>query len=245
MIYNMPYWLSACSDGELILQFLSEHRNLTVDHRLGDFCIDLGRCDMLMSQHLGKGLQRDSVLKADRRGIGMPREVKGELFVYAAFAGYVFKAVVDGIERRHFEKVTVAGHAPILIQNEQRIGQQLDDIFRLGFLAVTADPPIAVRILLQLIVGQRRHVGVTDTRKTREKEHIPIIILPLVTQAGRHHAMQLFFGQEAPFRIRSCILIQRKWIAGHPTIVKGNLDDIFQAFEIPADCCRLESTVSF
>ena len=174
---------------------------------MGYLRVDLGRGNVFMPEHFREGFKRHSVLKADRRGIGMPRKMKGELFVYTAFTGYVFQAVVDGVERRHFEKVTVAGHASILIQNEQGIRQQLDDIFRFGLLAVTADPPIAVRILLQLIVGQRRHVGVTDTRKARKEKQIPIIVLALITQAGCHHAMQLFFGQEAPFRIRSRIVI--------------------------------------
>ncbi len=174
---------------------------------MSDFRIDLGRCDMLMPQHLGKGLHKNSVLKADRGSIGMPPCVKGELFVYAAFTGNIFKTVVDGIEGRNLKKRAIACQTSILIQNEQRIGQQRDDIFRLGFLAVTADPPIAVCILLQLIIGQRRHVSITDTRKAREEEHVPIKILAFVTQAGCHHAMQFFFSQETPIRIQSRIAI--------------------------------------
>ena len=67
--------------------------------------------------------------------------------------------------------------------------------------------PIAVCILLQLIIGQRRHVSITDTRKAREEEHVPIKILAFVTQAGCHHAMQFFFSQETPIRIQSRIAI--------------------------------------
>lgn len=48
----------------------------------------------------------------------MPKAVERELFVDAAFPGYVFEAVVDGIQRRQFEQVTVSGKAPVFIQQE-------------------------------------------------------------------------------------------------------------------------------
>ena len=174
---------------------------------IGDFGVDLGRGNVFMPEHFREGFKRHSVLKADRGSIGMPPCVKGELFVYAAFTGNIFKTVVDGIEGQNLKKRAIACQTSILIQNEQRIGQQRDDIFRLGFLTVTADPPIAVCILLQLIIGQRRHVSITDTRKARKEKQIPIIVLALITQAGCHHAMQFFFSQETPIRIQSRIAI--------------------------------------
>ena len=89
---------------------------------MGYLRVDLGRRDVLMPEHLGKRFQRDAVRQADRGSIGMPRKVERELFVDAAFPGYVFKAVVDGIQRRQFEQVTISGQTPVFIQNEQRIG---------------------------------------------------------------------------------------------------------------------------
>ena len=168
-----------------------------------------------------------------------------ELFVDAAFPGYVFKAVVDGIERRHFKKITIACQTSILIQNEQRIGQQFDDIFRLGLLAVAADPPIPVRILFELIVSQRRHVGITDTRETGEQEHVAVVILALVAQAGSHHTPKFILGQETTLRIRCRILVEGKRVAGHPAVVEGDLDHVFKAFEIAADCGGFQTQNGF
>ena len=62
---------------------------------MGYLRVDLSRRDVLMSQHFREGFQRYAVRQADRRGVGMPRQVERELFVDAAFPSYVFKAVVD------------------------------------------------------------------------------------------------------------------------------------------------------
>ena len=105
-------------DGEFVRQLFFEHVDLPVDHRMGHPCVDLGRRDILMSQHFREGFQRYAVRQADRRGVGMAGEVERELFVDAAFPGYVFEAVVDGIQRRQFEQVTVSGKAPVFIQQE-------------------------------------------------------------------------------------------------------------------------------
>ena len=109
-----------------------------------------------MSQHLRKRLQTHTVRQADRRGVRVPREVERELFVDAALPGDVFQAVVDRIECRHGKNTSVAGQTPILVQDEQRIRQQLDNVFGFSFLAVAADPPLALRILLDLVIGQIR-----------------------------------------------------------------------------------------
>ena len=55
----------------------------------------------------------------------MSCEVERELFVDAALPGDVFQAVVDRIECRHGKNTSVAGQTPILVQDEQRIRQQL------------------------------------------------------------------------------------------------------------------------
>ncbi len=88
---------------------------------MGYLRVDLGRRDVLMSQHFGKRFQRYAVRQADRSRIGMARKVERELFVDAARAGDMLQAVVNGIQRRHPEEIAAAGKAPIFIQQEQRI----------------------------------------------------------------------------------------------------------------------------
>ena len=83
--------------------------NLTVDHRRGDFRIDLSGGDIFMSQHLRKRLQTHAVRQADRRGVRVPCHVERELFVDAALSGDVFQTVVDRIECRHGKNTSVAG----------------------------------------------------------------------------------------------------------------------------------------
>ena len=149
--------------------------------------------DIFMSQHLRKRLQTHTVRQADRRGVGMPRQVERELFVDAAFPSYVFKAVVDGIQRRQFEQVTISSQTPVFIQQEQRIRKQFDDIFRFGLLAVAADPPLALRILLDPVIGQRGHIRIADAREAGEQEHIAVIVLTLIPQLGSHHTPEFIF----------------------------------------------------
>ena len=175
----------------------------------------------------------------------MPRKVERELFVDAARAGDMLQAVVDGIKRRHTEQIAVAGKTPVFIQQEERIRQKFDDIFRLGLLAVAADPPIPVRILFELVVGQQGHIGIADARETGEQEHVAVIILTLIAQRSRHHPLQLLFGQKNTIRIRGRVLIKGKGIAGHPAVVEGDLDNIFQAAEIPADRRGLQTKIRF
>lgn len=210
-------------DGEFIRELFFEHVDFPVDHRMGYLRVDLGRRDVLMPEHLGKRFQRDAVRQADRGSISMPRKVERELFVDAAFPGYVFKAVVDGIKGRYLKKITIACQPSILIQNEQRIGQQFDDIFRLDLLTLPTDPPIPVRILFELIVGQRRHIGITDTRKAGEQEHVAVIILTLVAQAGSHHTPKFILGQETTLRIRYRILVKGKGLRGIQPLLKAIL----------------------
>ena len=57
-------------------QFVPQHRNLTVDHRRGDFRIDLSGGNLFMSQHLRKRLQTHAVRQADRRGVRVPGKVE-------------------------------------------------------------------------------------------------------------------------------------------------------------------------
>ena len=123
----------------------------------------------------------------------MSRQVERELFVDAALPGDVFQAVVDRIECRHGKNTSVAGQTPILVQDEQRIRQQLDNVFGFGLLAVAADPPLALRILLDLVIGQRGHIRIADAREAGEKEHIPIEVLTLITQLGSHHTVEFIF----------------------------------------------------
>ena len=85
-----------------------------------------------------------------------------------------FQAVVDRIECRHGKNTSVAGQTPILVQDEQRIRQQLDNVFGFGLLAVAADPPLALRILLDPVIGQRGHIRIADARKAGEQEQMCI-----------------------------------------------------------------------
>ena len=74
-ITRIIYFIAKCLHGEFRCQFLPEHGNLTVDHRRGDFRIDLSGGDIFMSQHLRKRLQTHAVRQADRRGVRVPGKV--------------------------------------------------------------------------------------------------------------------------------------------------------------------------
>ena len=123
-----------------------------------------------MSQHLRKRLQTHTVRQADRRGVRVPREVERELFVDAALPGDVFQAVVDRIECRHGKNTSVAGQTPVLVQDEQRIRQKFDNVSGFGLLAVPADPPLALRILLHRLKVTFDDQEVTEMRKINRSD---------------------------------------------------------------------------
>ena len=84
------YCRDLCLCGEFRGQFVPQHRNLTVDHRRGDFRIDLSGGNLFMSQHLRKRLQTHAFLHSYRRGVRVPCQMERELFVDAAITGDVF-----------------------------------------------------------------------------------------------------------------------------------------------------------
>ena len=58
----------------------------------------------------------------------------------------------------------------LLVQDEQRIRQKFDNVSGFGLLAVPADPPRALRILLDPVIGQRGHIRIADAREAGEQE---------------------------------------------------------------------------
>ena len=72
-------------------------------------------------------------------------------------------------------------------------GRSFDNVSGFGLLAVPADPPLALRILLYPVIGQRGHIRIADAREAGEQEHIAVIVLTLIPQLGSHHTPEFIF----------------------------------------------------
>ena len=124
-----------------------------VDHAFGHFRVDLGRRDVLMSQHLAQSDQRNAVHQRDRRSEGVPRKMKREVFFDAAGRRDELQAPVHYLDRGHRKDLFRPGKTFVFVQNRQRHGQQLDLVFGTCLQPVARDPPIARSILFELFPG--------------------------------------------------------------------------------------------
>ena len=233
---NCPLFLYS---HEFIRQLYFEHLHLTVDHRLGNLRIGLRRGDAFMPQHLRERFQRHAVHQADRRGIGMASDMKGQLLFDAAQGSDPFQGTVDRIQMRHKRKDIIRA-VPVTFQNGQGSRQQFDHVPCVRLAAVACDPPVTVRILFELFPCKGFQIRVADARKTGEEEQVADHTLFLRAERGMLKREDLFLVQESTLRRGFVVTVRGERIAGHDSVVEGDFDHIDQAVQITADARKLE-----
>lgn len=104
--------------------------------QVGYFRIDLGGMDIGMFHHPTDGFNRNSVGKADFRGIGMSGHIIRKMTIQFTYLLYQFQTATKAADRRHIEQLTALAFSSVFLHNPQWYVQQLDTAFCFSFKSV-------------------------------------------------------------------------------------------------------------